>query len=294
MFADLGITVRENGRVEQRVACPQCAKNARDTALGVNVADGRFHCFRCGLKGRASDSQGYNPPPRIARIDDPAVAERKRERLRQTWKAAVPLSNSKAHAVRVYLESRALGDVLKKPPSVLRAHPGLAYWDGVNNLGTFPAMVALFHGATGQPVTLHVTYLRADGCAKASVPSPKKILGVAVHGATRGGAIHLFEPRDGKLGISEGIESALSLHLLQGLPVWASFCADNLARVQIPRDLRELHIGIDLDVSGKGEQVARDLAARVRKWSRRTKVWFVKPELEGPGDLNDELRRRAG
>jgi putative DNA primase/helicase len=95
-----------------------------------------------------------------------------------------------------------------------------------------------------------------------------------------------------ELGISEGIESALSLHLLQGLPVWASFCADNLARVHLPRDLRELHIGIDLDANGKGEQVAKDLAARVRKWSRRTKVYHVKPELKGPGDLNDELRQR--
>jgi putative DNA primase/helicase len=292
-FQSLGIAARANGRVEQRLPCPQCAKNSRDTALSVNVEDGRFHCFRCGWKGRAGDPQLRNLPPRIARIDDPAVAQRKRERLRQTWKESVPLSHSKAQAVRTYLESRALGEVLKKPPVVLRAHPALTYWDGVNNFGTYPAMVALFHGATGQPVTLHVTYLRSDGCAKASVPSPKKILGVPVHGATRGGAIHLYEPRDGKLGISEGIESALSLHLLQGLPVWASFCADNLARVHLPRDLRELHIGMDLDPSGKGEQVARDLAGRVRKWSRRTKVWFVKPELEGPGDLNDELRRRV-
>ena len=292
MFADLGITVRENGRIEQRVACPQCSKNARDTALGVNVEDGRYHCFRCGWKGRASDSVTPALPPRIARIDDPAIAQRKRERLRQTWKESVSLTHSTARAVRTYLESRALGEVLKKPPTVLRAHPALAYWDGVNNLGTYPAMVALFHGATGQPVTLHVTYLRSDGCAKASVPSPKKILGVPVHGATRGGAIHLYEPREGKLGISEGVESALSLHLLQGVPVWASFCADNLARVHQPQDLREFYIGMDIDPSGKGEQVARSLASRVMKWSRRTKVCFVKPELKGPGDLNDELRQR--
>jgi putative DNA primase/helicase len=228
------------------------------------------------------------------RINDPAVAARKRERLRQTWRESVPLAHPKAHAVRAYLQSRALGEVLKRPPAVLRAHPGLTYWDGSKNLGRFPAMIALFHGSAGQPVTIHVTYLRGDGCAKAVVPSPKKILGVPVNGATRGGAIHLFEPRDGKLGISEGIESALSLHLLQRLPVWASFCADNLARVHLPRDLRELHIGVDLDESGKGEQVARALAARVGKWSRRTKVWFVRPDLEGLGDLNDELRTRAG
>jgi putative DNA primase/helicase len=293
-LTELGITVRDNGRAEQRTCCPVCNRGPRDTALGVNVEDGRYHCFRCGWKGRASDQRSDVPPPRIARIDDPSVAQRKRDRLRQTWRESAPLSHPSAHAARTYLESRALGDVLKKPPAALRAHPALPYWDGTRELGAFPAMIALFHGASGQPVTLHCTYLRSDGCAKAAVPAPKKILGVPVHGATRGGAIHLYEPRDGKLGISEGIESALSLHVLQGLPVWASFCADNLARVHLPRDLRELHIGMDLDESGKGQQVAEALAARVRKWSRRTKVWFVKPELEGPGDLNDELRRRAG
>jgi putative DNA primase/helicase len=287
-----GIIANPAGREEQRVPCNQCAKNERDRTMGVNIEDGRYHCFRCGAKGRVGDLRSQSTT-RIARFDDPAVAQRKRERLRQTWKESLPLSDAKAYAVRTYLQSRALGEVLKRPPAVLRAHPGLTYWDGVENLGTYPAMIALFHGATGQPVTLHVTYLRSDGCAKASVPSPKKILGVPVHGATRGGAIHLHEPREGKLGISEGIESALSLHLLQSMPVWASFCADNLARVHLPRDLRELHIGIDLDASGKGEEVARALASRVRKWSRRIKVWFVKPELEGLGDLNDELRRRV-
>jgi len=292
-LSKLGIEVNRHGPIEQRVPCPQCATNRQDTALGVNIVDGRFHCFRCGWKGRADGPQVHSLPSRIARLDDPAIAERKREKMRQTWKESVHLSHPKAQPVRSYLESRALGDVLRSPPNVLRAHPALAYWDSVNNLGTYPAMVALFHGATGQPATLHVTYLRNDGCAKASVPAPKKILGVPVHGATRGGSIHLYEPRDGRLGISEGIESALSLHLLKRLPVWASFCADNLARVHLPRDLRELHIGMDLDPSGKGEQVARDLAGRVRTWSRRTKVWFVKPELDGPGDLNDELRRRV-
>jgi putative DNA primase/helicase len=136
---------------------------------------------------------------------------RGRERLRRTWKETLPLAHPKAHAVRSYLESRALGEILKRSPTVLRAHARLTYWDGTREFGTYPAMVALFHGASGQPVTLRVTYLRSDGCAKASVPSPKKILGVPVHGATRGGAIHLYEPRDGKLGLCEGIESALRL-----------------------------------------------------------------------------------
>ncbi len=292
-LSSAGINANPHGPAEQRVPCPHCNRGPRDDALGVNIETGAYHCFRCGWKGRAGDPNSLKLPHRIARIDEPAIVERKRERLRKTWRETVPLSHQSARAVRRYLESRALGEILKAPPVVLRAHPALEYWDDARSLGKYPAMVSVFAGAAGAATTLHVTYLRSDGCAKAAVPSPKKILGVPVHGATRGGAIHLHEPRDGKLGVSEGIESALSLHLLQALPVWASFCADNLARVQLPRDLRELHIGIDVDDSGKGEQVARDLAARVRKWNRLIKVWFVRPELEGPGDLNDELRRRV-
>jgi putative DNA primase/helicase len=283
-----GISANPYGAAEQRVPCPHCAKGRRDRALGVNIENGVFHCFRCDWSGRAA---GEEREP-LVWIDDAGVAERKRERLRQTWRESLALTHPKAYAVRAYLEARALGPVLEKPPKVLRAHPGLPYWDGARDLGRYPAMVALFHGATGQAVTLHVTYLRRDGCAKASVPSPKKILGVPVKGATRGGAIHLYEAHGGRLGIAEGIESALSLHLLHGLPVWAAFCADNLARVHLPRYLPELYIGMDMDASGTGERVARALATRVRKWSR-TEVWYVKPELDGPGDLNDELRRRA-
>ena len=74
--------------------------------------------------------------------------------------------------------------------------------------------------------------------------------------------------------------------------MWASYCADNLARVHLPPDLQELHIGTDIDASGTGEKVARVLAARVSKLNQRTKIWLVKPGFDGPGDLNDQLLRR--
>jgi hypothetical protein len=287
----IGIAANPHGAVEQRVACPQCAKGSRDTALSVNIADGRFHCFRCGWRGRAGGGERLGRVP--VRTDDPAVIDRKRERLRRTWKETVPLTHRDARAVRNYLEARALHDVLSSPPGVLRAHPSLAYWDALKNLGTYPAMVALFHGANGSPVTLHVTYLRSDGFTKANVPNPKKILGVPVTGATRGGAIHLHEPSVGTLGIAEGIESALSLHLIQKIPVWASFCAGNLEHVQMPSSLRELYVAVDIDPSGKGAQVANGLVKRVNQISPLTKTFLVEPEVDGIGDLNDELRRRV-
>jgi hypothetical protein len=287
-LADLGIVLNPHGRVERRAPCPQCNRGPRDDALGVNVETGAFHCFRCGWKGRAGGSS--TEPQRVVRLDDPAVIERKRERLCTTWRETVPLTHPRAHAVRAYLKARALGDVLRSPPVVLRAHPGLEYWDGPCSLGRFAAMVAMFHGAAGEPVTLHVTYL--SGSAKAPVPSPKKILGVPRAGATKGGAIRLYAPRAGVLGISEGIESALSLGLMARIPVWASFCADNLARAHLPAGLRDLRIGVDVDPSGKGRAVAEALAARVRKWSPRTRVRLMLPD-DGLDDLNSELMRRA-
>jgi Toprim domain len=290
-LAELGIVIREQGATEQRVPCPRCDHGANDQALGVNIETGAFHCFRCGWKGRAGGVSSV-PTDTVRRIDDPAVAERKRERLRRTWKQCVPLNHADARPVQTYLTSRALGEILKSPPKVLRAHPGLEYWDRSKSLGRYPAMVALYQASDDHPVTLHVTWLRSDGCAKAAVPVPKKTLSVPKAGATKGGAIRLYAPRNGVLGIAEGIESALSLHLIRGIPVWSARCADNLEHIRLPVNLRRLEIGVDLDASGKGRQVAEALAERMRKLSPGTKCYLVMPEVEGPGDLNDELRKR--
>jgi hypothetical protein len=292
-FAEMGIAVDAHGRAEQRVPCPQCAKRQRDDALGVNIETGAFHCFRCGWKGKLGTESG--PMQRVTRINDAEVAARKRDRLRGICAESCHLEHAKAYAVCRYLESRALGAILKNPPRVLRAHPALEYWDGTRSLGRYPAMIAILRAPSGDPVTLHATYLRADGCAKAAVPAPKKILGVPQRGATKGGAIRLYEPRGGVLGIAEGIETALSLHLIRNVPVWASFCANNLAGIRLPERLRKLEIAVDLDASGKGREVAEALARRMRRVSPQTRTVYIFPELEGPtGDLNDELRRRAG
>jgi hypothetical protein len=290
-FAGLGIAANPYGRAEQRSVCPQCGRGPHDKTLGVNVETGVYHCFRCELKGRAPGEMTVSP---VARINDPGVVQRKRERLRAVWRETVALDHPHAHAVRSYLTSRGLGEILSNPPTVLRAHPGLEYWDCGRSVGRFPAMVAPFHGAAGDLVTLHVTYLRADGCVKAPVSAPKKILGVPHRGATKGGAIRLYPVCRGVLGVAEGVETALSLRLIRNIPVWASFCADNLQRLRLPEGLRELKIGVDLDENGKGLKVAEALAHRVMRWSRHTKVTLIVPELDGPtGDLNDELRRRV-
>ena len=287
-FGALGIAINQNGPTEQRVACPQCSKRQRDDSLGANLETGAFHCFRCNWSGRAG-GEANAPYAAIAHIDDPAIAARKRERLRKAWRESLALSNPKARAVRAYLASRALGEVLRDPPETLRAHPALSYWDGPNDLGKFPVMLALFHAGDGKPISLHATFLQCNGHEKARVPSPKKLLGVALRGTTRGGAIRLHTPGYGVIGLGEGIETALSLCLLRKIPVWSAYCAGNLERIILPNDLREVHIAVDLDENDIGEQTARALASRIAKASPPTKVYLVRPEREAPGDLNDQL-----
>ena len=64
---------------------------------------------------------------------------------------------------------------------MVRFHPALGYWqrndrDEAELIGRFPAMVALVTAADGMPVTVHRTYLTADG-RKAPVTEPKKLMG---------------------------------------------------------------------------------------------------------------------
>jgi putative DNA primase/helicase len=290
-FASLGIMVNPHGETEQRIPCPQCNKGHNDKTLGVNIEVGIFHCYRCHWKG--SVARGASPTPCAVRRDDKMTAERKRERLIRTWRETVSLDQPEAEPVRRYLELRALAPILHKPPSLLRAHPALDYWEGPCLVGRFPAMIAQLHSPAGDPATLHVTYLQLDGSGKAAVAAPKKVLPVPRKDATKGGAIRLFDPVDNVLGVAEGIETALSLRLISGIAVWAAYCADNLARVELPSGLRELQISVDIDASGKGHAVARGLAQRVLRASPTTRVRYVKPDIDGLGDLNDEWQRRC-
>jgi hypothetical protein len=289
-WGDLGIHVKEGGRVEQRVACPKCAKSDRDDALGVNIESGVFGCFRCGWSGRAAIGE-TRPARHIERRVDPAEAEQKRKWLRHIWSATVALDDHRAWPVREYLSTRGLADILREPPKDLRAHANLTYFDDGRAIGTYPAMIALFTDAEDAGVTLHTTFLCADGSAKAPVRVPKKLQPVSVPGATLGGAIRLYAPRDGKLGIAEGIESALSLRVYQQIPVWSAYSAGNLKLVRLPPDLRELYVAPDIDDSGVGQSAAQALIDRVMSEATHPRVFLVKPPGEGPRDLNDSLRQ---
>ena len=110
------------------------------------------------------------------------------------------------------------------------------------------------------PVTVHRTYLTADG-RKAPVAEPKKLMGYPGHRLV-GGAIRLSAPGP-VLGVAEGIETALAVHLRTGMPVWSAVSAGLLARLEPPAGTSLVVIWADRDRSGAGEAAALSLRERL-------------------------------
>jgi putative DNA primase/helicase len=47
---------------------------------------------------------------------------------------------------------------------------------------------------------------------------------------------------DGVLGVSEGVETAMSAAIIHGVPVWACICAGNMAEFEPPEAVRKVII----------------------------------------------------
>jgi len=145
--------------------------------------------------------------------------------------------------VVAYLRSRYLWPLPIR--HTLRAHPSVEYWHQGHSIGRYPALVAAVKDVHGDLVTAHVTYI--EGGQKLSGFEPRKLLSPLT--GRVGPAVQLMAP--GKvLGIAEGIETALSAHNLQQLPVWAALNTSLLAKFEPPAGVEKLVIYADRDVGG--------------------------------------------
>lgn len=234
-----------------------------------DMRGGVFGCYRAGLSETwsADDLLTMTRLQRVelARQVMTATAEREAlqrqqhahhaRRIAQMWAQCVPLV--RGDPVMRYLERRGFAG-LWPVPSVLRLHSALPYWHGAEMLGKFPAMVAPIVAPDGCFVALHRTYLQPDG-GTADVPSPKKLTGTA--GPLAGACIPLHKPARGRLGIAEGIETALAAWCASEVPTVAAYCAGNLAAWRWPPNLQRLVIFADADKAGR--EAAAALRARV-------------------------------
>lgn len=144
----------------------------------------------------------------------------------------------------------------------VRGHQALQLWDQGANLGHHPAMLAKVHDPQRRWISMHRTFLTADG-RKSELTEPRRVMpGLEIK---KGSAIRLFEPGPDDpsfdvLGVAEGIETAVAAHLLHDVPVWATINSTGLKSWLPPDGVRKVLIFGDNDVKAGGQAAAWALA----------------------------------
>ena len=238
--------------------CP--AHDDRRPSLSVRV--GRtsllLHCFAgCSAadilkslraSGQPVDAVSGSPS---SRSGNGAVreAERSRAAAVRLWGAARPIAGT---PVERYLEGRGL----TAGSSELRYHPRTPH--GPHPLTRFrPAMIAVVRDGAGI-VAIHRTFLDPRCASLAPIDEPRCGLGRFGSGAVRLGGIA------SRLGLAEGIETALSASVLFGLPCWATLGTERFRLVTLPPEVTELVLFLDNDAGGRrAEALAREAFAHL-------------------------------
>lgn len=239
--------------------CPICGGKDR-FRFDNKEGSGSFICNHCGAGTGLKLVQLYTGLARkeirrkIALIDGRSIerphlknvsfddmpkdmAEKNAKKLNEAWKQSLRLSED--DPVTRYLCHRVPEARLRDLVGNIRYHPGMKYMvqgaDGkMHNAGAYPVMLARVVNAAGITVTLHRTYLTAEG-RKAPFEKVKKLMSGV--GRLNGAAIRLNHvPQSRCLGICEGIETALAVMTAykNRINVWSLVNAGNMAKADIP------------------------------------------------------------
>jgi hypothetical protein len=236
-LAALGIEVPEDvqpGTKNVPADCPACDG---DRKMSVTIAkDGQtalWYCHKCGEKGRHSTDGAEHKP-----LMEPEWLA--------YWERCQPIEDGTVAAI--YLERRGcvLPPARDRATMPLRWDPDAQSWADKRHKG--PALIALFVNAgTGEPSTLHATYLAEDGSGK--VKDEKKQRRWLAKHEKRGTVCKVFNPfgqMSDQLTLGEGIETTLCGARAGLSPAWACGDAGNLQDFPVLRG-RQLTILVDHD-----------------------------------------------
>lgn len=282
----LGVEMRHDGK---HSPCPICPGGKDRFRFDDKDGQGTYICNQCGagdgwsLLQKVSGMSFVESVKKVSEIigvvemkpvsQKPTIDPSKA--LNDLWKSSLPLKGS--DPVCCYLHSRGL--VLQ--PDDVRYCPTCYESDTKKE---FPAMVAMFKNKNGEAVTLHRTYL-GNKC-KADIASPKKIM--PGKEKLNGGAVRLFPPKDNKIGIAEGIETAIACNQGFDVPTWAALTSVLLESFEPPKGIREVVVFGDADANFTGHKSAYILANKLY-----LRDYLVSVVIPKEGDWADELNRGA-
>jgi len=286
IYRALGIDVGKSGH---HCACPICGPGRNNHRFRMDDKDGTgtWICTQCGA------GDGFSLVMKVLHVDfKEAVKEIKKvlgtaditkpqaekkiskELLRKIYTESKLLITG--DPVSMYLKNRGLSVTSEK----LRYHPSCYEPETHSKM---PAMLATYTLPDGTAITIHRTFLTKFG-NKADIQNPKKVL-PALQGMS-GGAIRLFEPKDGMIAVAEGIETALAVYELTKIPTWAMVSSTLMEKFEPPKGIKYVMIFGDHDFSYVGARAAYILANNLYKKGIKTEV---KIPIESGTDWLDYL-----
>ena len=286
IFQSFGINVGDGGHV----ACPICGpgENSHRFRFDNRMGKGTWICTQC----KAGD--GWQLLMKVLGIDFKEACEEvakivgtvkpsksqpepqaSPENLRKLFLASKPIK--RGDPVSKYLANRGLSDF----PKTLRYCPKC--WESDTKQDQ-QAMLAVFTLNNDEAVTIQRTYIK-DG-KKLDIESPKKTM--APLKKMTGGAVRLYEPDNGLVGVAEGIETAIGCKEQFKMPVWATLSAALLEGFLPPKGIKELVVFSDNDMNFCGQKAAYILANKAYK---DIKVHEVQVPARAGEDWLDEITR---
>lgn len=260
--------------------CPAHDDKTPSLSIGIAKSAILFHCFagctaeevlagfkRYGIQPRdlfsgkggalTSAPKAFGPDPNALRL----------------WQQSVPIAGTLGER---YLNNRSIPvhssefRFLDRTP--LGRKPDVRF---------LPALISAVRMDIGI-VAIQRTFLDSATASKANFFKPKRALGQL--GA---GAVRLSSPANGRLGLAEGSESALSAQMLFGIPCWATLGNERFGIVAIPDSITELHLFVDADKGG-------DLALKrgLETYARSGRNIITHRPNSADDDWNDEIRQR--
>lgn len=278
--------------------CPMCG-GEKPFRFDNKEGKGTFICTHCGAGDGMKLALEFTKKPFAevaAQIDGilgnvkpdapprPVMSDGdRRQALISAWSEGKPISpGDLAHR---YLAERGVDEVVY--PKAMRFAPALRDGEG----GVRPCILALVGAYGEKPVSLHRTFLRPDGLAKAEIAAPRKMM----PGELPDGACVQISEWTGKgaLGIAEGIETAMSASAMFDMPVWAGINTSIMAKWHPPPGCDDVAIFADNDAKFGGQAAAFHLAHRLA--CKGLAVTVHVPPVTGQ-DWNDVLmiRSKAG
>jgi putative DNA primase/helicase len=262
-----------------------CCPAHADRTPSLSVTLGRqailFHCFAgctneavlAAVAGRATGLRElFDGSSALA--DSRAPKESLNANAVRLWRSACALGGTAAER---YLTRRGIDERSRDLRYLGRTPLGPR-----DNVQFRAAMLAAVRSDEGV-IAIHRTFLDPRSGKIAQITMPKRALG-----SLQRGAVRLAMPRGGRLGLAEGIETALAATQLFGIPCWATLGNERFGQVAIPDSIRELHLFVDNDPGGR----VAEMKARIAHDRKDRTIIACEPDRRGT-DWADVLQERV-